>query len=203
MRIFAIAVEELRLAVIVDASFQNASKGRSQIAYLMLAIHKDLVRFGSGLANIVGWRSKGSPRVCGSTLMSEAYSMSYGLAAAEWLAACICAALDPSFRVRDRANFVGKMQVQALMRDPLNEEVRTLAVTDAKSLYDNLVKEATCQAEKRAGLEICVCRESLDELNGQARWFPHDQNSNRLLDQVGRQQCETCRVAPHQPALFA
>ena len=111
--------------------------------------------------------------------------MSYGLAAAEWLAACICAALGPSFRVRDRANFVGKMQVQALTRDPLNEEVRTLAVTDAKSLYDNLVKEATSQAEKRAGLEICVCRESLDELNGQARWFPHHQNPTDCLTKLG------------------
>ena len=111
--------------------------------------------------------------------------MSYGLAAAEWLAACICAALGPSFRVRDRANFVGKMQVQALMRDPLNEEVRTLAVTDAKSLYDNLVKEAASQAEKRAGLEICVCREALDELNGQARRFRHDQNPTDCLTKLG------------------
>ena len=50
------------------------------------------------------------------------------------------------------------------------------AITDAKSLYDNLVREQYSGAEKRAALEICVIQDSLDSLGGTARWVPHEKN---------------------------
>ena len=50
------------------------------------------------------------------------------------------------------------------------------AITDAKSLYDNLVREQYSGAEKRAALEICVIKDSLDSLGGTARWVPHEKN---------------------------
>ena len=50
------------------------------------------------------------------------------------------------------------------------------AITDAKSLYDNLTKEQYTGAEKRSALEICVIRDSLDSLGGSARWVPHEEN---------------------------
>ena len=78
-----------------------------------------------------------------------------------------------------------RMKVQASMKDPVSSEVQMLAVMDAKSLYDNLVREATGQAEKRAGLEVCVCRGSLDCMDGQARWTPHEGNIADCLTKVG------------------
>ena len=50
------------------------------------------------------------------------------------------------------------------------------AVTDAKSLYDNLNQEQLTGAEKRSALEICVIRDSLEALGGKARWVPHQEN---------------------------
>ena len=50
------------------------------------------------------------------------------------------------------------------------------AITDAKSLYDNLTREQYSGAEKRSALEICVIRDSLASLGGAARWVPHEEN---------------------------
>ena len=43
-------------------------------------------------------------------------------------------------------------------------------VTDAKSLYDSMMQEQYTGAEKRAALEICVIKDSLDSLGGIGRW---------------------------------
>ena len=50
------------------------------------------------------------------------------------------------------------------------------AITDAKSMYDNLTREHNSGAEKRAALELCVIKDSLDRLGGTARWVPHEKN---------------------------
>ena len=38
------------------------------------------------------------------------------------------------------------------------------------------MQEQYTGAEKRAALEICVVRDSLESLGGKARWVPHEQN---------------------------
>eukprot|EP00973_Karenia_brevis_P025710 3546436-Karenia_brevis.AAC.1 len=50
------------------------------------------------------------------------------------------------------------------------------SITDAKSLYDNLIQEQYTGAENRAALEICVIRDSLESLGGEARWIPDNRN---------------------------
>ena len=41
---------------------------------------------------------------------------------------------------------------------------------------DNLTREQYIGAEKRASLEICVIRDSLDSMDGVCRWAPHVEN---------------------------
>ena len=55
-------------------------------------------------------------------------------------------------------------------------ELNMAAITDAKSLFDNLSREQFTGAERRAALEICVIRDSLESLGGSARWVPHEEN---------------------------
>ena len=55
-------------------------------------------------------------------------------------------------------------------------ELDIASITDAKSLYDALVQEQYTGAEKRAALEVCVIRDSLESLGGKARWVPHDKD---------------------------
>ncbi len=47
---------------------------------------------------------------------------------------------------------------------------------DAKSLYDNLLREGASHGGKRAALEVVVARDSLDVLGGVPRWVPHELN---------------------------
>ena len=50
------------------------------------------------------------------------------------------------------------------------------AISDVTSFYGNLSREQFSGAEKRAALEICVIRDSLESLGGRARWVPYEQN---------------------------
>ena len=43
-------------------------------------------------------------------------------------------------------------------------------------MYDNLTREQYTGAEKRAALENCVSRDSLDSMNGVCGWVPHEEN---------------------------
>ena len=61
------------------------------------------------------------------------------------------------------------IKVVSIMRDNIHEKVKMAGVTDAKSLFDNLVREQTVVNEKRAGREIVVIRQSLDALSGICR----------------------------------
>ena len=161
---------------ITDASLNNAKDGKSQLAYLVGFADKAVLDGHPAEMSVLGWKSKASPRVCNSTLMSEAYSLTYGLAAYEWLTSAWHLSLDYQYRLPERDERNKVIKVQSLMRYPEDEKILMLGVTDAKSLYDNLVRESTSQNEKRAGLEVCVARESLDALGGRARWLPHEQN---------------------------
>ena len=62
------------------------------------------------------------------------------------------------------------IQITAVIRDRDSALKDLLAVTDAKSMYDNLTREQYTGAEKRAALEICVIRDSFDSMNGVCRW---------------------------------
>ena len=63
-------------------------------------------------------------------------------------------------------------------------ELSVKVITDAKSLYDNASRESFTQAEKRAALEVCVIRDSLDQLNGAVGWVPHTENPVDCLTKV-------------------
>ena len=111
-----------------------------------------------------------------STLMAEAYSLTFGLAAREWTFSALHMAHDKEFRLTNRASKLREIKVQTLMAEPDNEEIKMMAIMDAKSLHDNLVKEATNAGEKRAGIEVIIARESLDLMDGLPRWIPHQSN---------------------------
>jgi hypothetical protein len=65
-----------------------------------------------------------------------------------------------------------------------DSKMNMAAITDAKSLYDNLVREQYSGAEKRAALEMCVIKDSLESLGGSARWVPHDVNPTDCMTKL-------------------
>ena len=99
------------------------------------------------------------------------------------------------------ASWIGlakSLQYDLRQRDKLNREIKITSIltekdceldiasiTDAKSLYDALSQEQYTGAEKRAALEVCVIRDSLESLGGKARWVPHDKNPVDCLIKLG------------------
>ena len=73
------------------------------------------------------------------------------------------------------------IQLQNIMTTAKSELPQLLAVSDSKSLFDNMVREQFTAAEKRAALEIAVIRDSLRSLGGSARWVPHELNCSDCL----------------------
>jgi hypothetical protein len=110
--------------------------------------------------------------------------MSAALADAEWVASWIglCKNLDYDLRKRHYLN--REIKIAALTTCHEDSELDIGTITDAKSLYDNLMQEQYTGAEKRAALEICVIRDSLHTLGGKARWIPHQRNPADCLSKI-------------------
>ena len=80
---------------------------------------------------------------------------------------------DYNYKLRDRHKLNREFKVTSILTES-QAGLDMAAICDAKSLYDNLNREQYSAAEKRAALEICVIKDSLDSLNGSARWIPHE-----------------------------
>jgi hypothetical protein len=115
-------------------------------------------------------------RAGSSTLLVEANAMSEGLADAEWVASWIGLAKELSYDMRKRDLLNREFKITSIMSTEDETQMNLAAITDAKSMYDNLVREQYSGAEKRAALELCMIKDSLDSLGGKARWVPHEEN---------------------------
>jgi hypothetical protein len=122
------------------------------------------------------YKSHKNNRAGSSTLLVEANGLSEGLADAEWVASWIGLAKITSYDMRKRHEMNREIQITAVVRESDSDLKDLLAVTDAKSMYDNLTREQYTGAEKRAAVEICAIRDSLDSMIGISRWVPHEEN---------------------------
>ena len=105
-------------------------------------------------------------------MLNESCALSETLADAEWVASWLGLAKDLKYDLRERNSLNRDIKITSI----LSEKDCELDITDAKSLYDALHQEQYTGAEKRAALEVCVIRDSLESLGGKARWVPHDKN---------------------------
>ena len=92
----------------------------------------------------------------------EASGLSECPADSEWVASWIGIAKSTTYDMRKRHELNREMQISAVIRESDSALKELLAVTDAKSMYDKLTWEQYTRAEKRAALEFCVIRDSLD-----------------------------------------
>ena len=75
-------------------------------------------------------------------------SMSEALAEAEWVVSWLGFAKDINYELRSLSSHNRGIRVTTIMRDPESELKQLLAVTDAKSMYDNLTREQFTGADK-------------------------------------------------------
>ena len=84
---------------------------------------------------------------------------------AEWMSLLLLEAMHGSFDVKDFAGHLSKL--------------KTIAVTDCKSLYDHLVSVSapTAVDDRRTSIDIVIIRQSLQRTKASIRWVP----TNRML----------------------
>lgn len=173
---FAVNLQPLtnmKLSVVTDASFAN--NGYHSQGGQMVIAHERGLRDGLAVStNLLGWRSGRLQRVVNSTLAAETQSLSRGLGDLLWIMVVVCELSDGKFKVKDWQQKLSAEEVLVLgashHQDTLKE---SLAIVDAKSLYDYLAKETVGGQDRRTAIEIQIIRDDLHHLGGQVRWVDH------------------------------
>ena len=172
----SIPLNDLRWAVIQDASWANATGNKSQAGFILGATSYELWKNKPAPFGIISYRSHGLKRVTSSTLAAETLSMSEGLAEAEWVRGLFGEMVNPEFTIVEwssRSRHRGLMCASRSV-DPDKRLKKILTICDAKSLYDHLNSETSGTAsDKRTAIEIQIVRSSLDAQGGEVRWVDH------------------------------
>ena len=179
-----IPLHRLRLLLIGDSSLGNTTGGTSQLAHMVCAADLSLLENQEADVSVLTYQSHKMTRSGSSTLLVEANAMSEGLADAEWVASWIGLVKDYRYDLRKRDLLNREFRITSIMSTDDDSQMNMAAITDAKSLYDNLVREQYSGAEKRAALEMCVIKDSLESLGGTARWVPHDLNPTDCMTKL-------------------
>ena len=180
----SIPFENMSSVLFEDASLANNKGGAAQVGHLVCVCEKKIHKGERAKTSVLLWKSHKNRRACPSTLLNEATGMSEGLADCEWVTSWIGLCKNLHYDLRKRHLLNREIKIVALTTCHDYSELDLAAVTDAKSLFDNLMQEQYTGAEKRAALEICVIRDSLEGLGGKARWVPHDRNPADCLTKL-------------------
>ena len=136
LNLFPVVLNETtHLLTLSDSSWANAESFASQHGCLTLLAEPSIVE-RTGTALLLDFKSSRSPRICRSTLAAEA------------------SAADMSV---DRTSFLNHMICEMFQRTPsyrLSHLLRSLHITDCRSLYDCICSENPNTEEKRTIISI-------------------------------------------------
>ena len=164
---------EMKLSIVTDASFANNGY-HSQGGQILIAHEKGLRDGVQVKTNVLAWRSGKLQRVVNSTLAAETQSLSRGLGDLIWTMVLVQEMCDARFSIKNWRKKVGAEEVLIMASNQTEEALKgSLAIVDAKSLYDYLSKETVGGSDRRTALEIQIIREDLMMLDGQVRWIDH------------------------------
>ena len=102
--------------------------------------------------------------------------MSEGSAEVEWLRGLFEELTNPAFTIANWHMYTRHRGLLNAARslDPEKKLRKFLAITDAKSLYDNLKNEtAGISNDRRVAIDIQIIRGSLNDQDGEVRWVDH------------------------------
>ncbi|CAE6919208.1 unnamed protein product [Symbiodinium sp. KB8] len=183
---YPIKPQDLGWGAITDASWANHSDGSSQGALAIIAFDRAILDGRRAPCSLIWWKSAKLKRKVGSTLAAETQSLLKGLGELMWAKAIHGELMDPGFSLE---KFRASVQAQAdivLQKTDADPKLKdSLAVVDAKSLYDNLMKEGAQAQDKFTALDVAIAREKIDGLGVQVRWVEHQSMPVDSLTKIG------------------
>lgn len=182
----AIPMERLRFGVATEASFDNYDDDSSQSAVGVLAYDVALTEGQTAKCALLWWKSAKLRRKVPSTLAAETQALNRGLGELLWTKALWQNLFDQTF---DLQMFMASIKKQAdlvLQKADADRLLReSLSIVDAKSVYDNVIKDGAQAADKYTALEVAIARERKDGLGAQMRWVEHQSMVVDALTKVG------------------
>ena len=196
LKIHALQEEEVRHLLIADSSFDPSGKTKPQHGFIQAMTTPSLNAGAKAPVSWISWTSKRLRRKAGNTLLCESIAMSSALGAMEKQVALwrsiTRSHFKPSSSMVSHEVDLGLRGPGTVIaseaesyRDPL-----TVALTDAKSLFDGANPEQAQGEDARSSLEIAVIQESLAQCRGRLRWIPHNRNPSDALTKVENAHCE-------------
>ena len=149
-------LKKMKLSVVTDASYAN-NGFHSQGCHLVIA-HESWLRDGvAAPTNILSWRSAKLQRVVNSAMAAETQSLSKGLAELTWTMLLMKELQDGRLNIRDWRQQLKTEELMVISSEATEEYLKeSLAVVDAKSLYDHLSRETIGGSDKRTAIEIQI-----------------------------------------------
>ena len=169
---------DLRNGVLVhlaDSGHANGTPEKDQImryrsvgGYFLMIANPEILQDGYVRANILSFHSGQTKRVCRSTLAAEASHLAEAVEAGDWCACLLEEALSGDLNLKDWPAIIQRR--------------RRVYVTDAKSVFDYLHKDATSTStDKRMAIEGALLRETVRQPNAEVRWIDGQQNISNVL----------------------
>ena len=123
-------------------------------------------------ANLICYHSSQTKRVCRSTLAAEASHLSESIAAGDWIAVLLHEAFHGSVDLKNWTQII--------------EQRMRIYVTDARSVFDYLSKDATStSSDKRMAIEGALLKETVRRPGAHVRWIDGQQNMANILTKAG------------------
>ena len=189
LRIHSIPEQDVRHVIVSDSAFDPTGKTKPQHGWLQAITNSDLNRGQEAPMSIISWKSRRLRRKAGSTCLCEAISLSTALGALEkqiamWNSIRL-SRYDP--RAQNEADDDGGLRGKPVViaaEDPTFVDPLSIAVVDAKSVFDASNSEQAAGDDDRSALEIAVIQDSLSKTNGRIRWVPHNENPADILTKL-------------------
>ena len=141
---------------------------RSVGGYFILVADKRILDGDSVRCNVICFHSGQTKRVCRSTLAAEASHLAEAVEAGDWITVLIEEALTGEVDLKNWSELI--------------ERRERVYVTDARSVYDYLQKDATSTStDKRMAIEGALLRETCRKPRSHVKWIDGLQNIANVL----------------------
>ena len=178
----AVKEEDIRHFVISDSAHDPSGKSAPQHGWIQGTTDPTLNAGQRAVMGLVAWRSRKLRRKAGNTLLCESIALSTALGNLERQVAMwkslVASDFSPKDMIKDDYDEQeARGQATVIADDCMAyKDPDSVAVIDAKSLYDSIHSEQAQGDDSRSVLELAVIRESLQTVRGRARWVPHNRN---------------------------
>ncbi|CAE7298113.1 unnamed protein product, partial [Symbiodinium microadriaticum] len=127
--------------------------------------------------SILAWRSSKLKRKVFSSFGGEAQAMLQGVNEVDWLQVMIRDAAAHDVQLRNWRNSLSPHMLVLRGDCHLHERQQQCSVTDAKSLFDCILKEhPQGRQDRKAALELSIVVKDLQDTQSMVRWTPHQKN---------------------------